>query len=118
MFRGLGLGGDVLATVFEMLFMQTLTNFSSKEILPGVYAISATQENTSSYFRDFSTTTRKQIYPVPLDYIEGTYNKSEYGYAYCEVETFGSYQYNRTVGAGVTLIIWDNDGSFVNAVKK
>ncbi|MHA1507463.1 MAG: hypothetical protein ACTSO6_02030, partial [Promethearchaeota archaeon] len=26
--------------------------------------------------------------------------------------------YNLTVGAGVTLIIWDNDGSFVNAVKR
>jgi len=116
-FRGLGLGGNVLATVFEMLFMQTLTDFSGKEILPGVYAISATQENTSSYLRDFSTP-RKQIYPVPLDYIEGTYNESEYGYTYCEVETFGSYEFNLTVGAGVTLIIWDNDGSFVNAVKK
>ena len=38
LFRGLGAGGNVLATVFEMLFMQTLTNFSGKEILPGVYA--------------------------------------------------------------------------------
>ena len=30
MFRGLGAGGNVLATVFEMLFMQTLSNFSGK----------------------------------------------------------------------------------------
>ena len=117
MFRGLGVGGNVLATVFEMLFMQTLTNFSGKEILPGVYAISATQEKTYSDLRDFSTP-KKEIYMVPFDYFEGAYNTSEYGYAYCEVETSGTYQYNLTVGAGVTLIIWDNDGSFVNAVKR
>jgi len=118
MFRSLGPGGNVLATVFEMLFMETLTDFSGKEILPGVYAISATQENNySDKLRDFSTP-RKQYYPVPLDYIEGPYNISKYGYPYLEVETFGDYQYNLTVGAGVTLIIWDNDGSFVNAVKK
>ncbi len=117
MFRGIGPGGNVLATVFEMLFMQTLTNFSGKEILPGVYAISATHEKTYSDLRDFSTP-RKQIYMVPFDYTEGIYNASENGYAYCEVETSGTYQYNLTVGAGVTLIIWDNDGSFVNAVKR
>ena len=118
MFRGLGPGGNVLATVFEMLFMQTLTNFSGKEILPGVYAISATQEKTYSDLRDFSTESRKEIYRVPLDYIEGAYNVSEYGYAYCVVEKSGTYEYNLTVGAGVTLIIWDNDGSFINAVKR
>ena len=117
MFRSLGPGGNVLATVFEMLFMQTLSNFSGKEILPGVYAISATQEKTISDLRDF-TTPRRQFYRVPLDYIEGAYNVSKYGYAYCEVVTQGSYEYNLTIGAGVTLIIWDNDGSFVTAVKK
>jgi len=118
MFRSLGPGGNVLATVFEMLFMQTLSNFSGQEILPGVYAISATQEETDSGLRDFSTDSRKKIYRVPLEYMEKAYNVSEYGYAYCVVETTGTYEYNLTVGAGVTLVIWDNDGSFVNAVKK
>ncbi len=118
LFRTLGPGGNVLATVFEMLFMQTLTNFSGKEILPGVYALSATQEKTYSALKDFSTP-RKQIYMVPLDYIQGgPYNASENGYAYCEVETSGDYNFTLTVGAGVTLIIWDKDGSFVNAVKR
>jgi hypothetical protein len=52
MFRTLGPGGNVLGTVFEMLFFQTLTDFSGKEILPGVYAISATQEETYTGLRD------------------------------------------------------------------
>ena len=117
MFRTLGPGGNVLATVFEMLFMQTLTNFSGKEILPGVYALSATQEKTFNGTRDFNVP-KSDIYMVPYDYYEGSYNTSTHGYAYCEVTTSGTYGFNFTVGAGVTLIIWDNDGSFVNAVKK
>ena len=118
MFRGLGAGGNVLATVFEMLFMQTLTNFSGKEILPGVYAISATQERTFNDTRDFSMDSKIDYYMIPYEYYEGLENHSTHGYAYCEVETQGTYEFNLTVGAGVTLIIWDNDGSFINAVKR
>lgn len=118
MFRGLGPGGNVLATVFEMLFLQTLTNFSGKEILPGVYALSATQEETFNGTQSF-VSPKRDIYMLPYDYYEGgMYDPSTYGYAYCEVTTTGSYEFNFTVGAGVTLIIWDNDGSFVNAVKR
>ena len=116
-FRGIGPGGNVLATVFEMLFMQTLTNFSGKEILPGVYAISATQERSFNNTRDF-TDPKTDYYMVPYEYYEGLENHSMYGYAYCEVTTQGTYEFNLTVGAGVTLVIWDKDGSFVNAVKK
>ncbi|MBY9010160.1 MAG: hypothetical protein KGD74_09880 [Candidatus Lokiarchaeota archaeon] len=117
MFRGLGGGGDVLATVFEMLFMQTLTNFNGSEILPGVYAISATHEDNKTFVRNFNSTNKQRFF-VPYDYMEGNYNVSQYGNAYCEVERSGTIQYNLTVGAGVTLIIWDKDGSFVNAVEK
>ncbi|MFX0010251.1 MAG: hypothetical protein ACFE9R_08055, partial [Candidatus Hermodarchaeota archaeon] len=92
-FRGLGPGGNVLATVFEMLFMQTLTNFSGHEILPGVYALSATQEKTVNGTRDFSTP-KRDVYMLPYDYYEGVYDPNTYGYAYCEVITSGSYQFN------------------------
>jgi len=117
-FRGLGPGGDVIATVFEMLFMQTLSNFKGKEILPGVYAISATYERTYNDTRDFSIFPKKDYYMVPYDYYEGAYDPSTHGYAYCEVVTQGTYNFSLTVGAGVTLVIWDDDGSFVTAVKK
>jgi hypothetical protein len=116
-FRGLGPGGNVLATVFEMLFMQTLTNFSGKEILPGVYALSASYEKTVNGTQDYSSP-KRDVYMLPYDYYEGVYDPNTYGYAYCEVITSGSYQFNFTLGAGVTLVIWDHDGSFVNAVKK
>lgn len=117
-FRGLGYGGNLLATVFDMLFMQVLTDFSSKEVLPGVYVLSAFQEKTYNGTRDFSNNSKKDYYMVPFEYYAGLENQSDYGYAYCEVETSGIYEFNLTIGAGVTLVIWDNDNSFVNAVKK
>jgi len=116
-FRGLGYGGNLLATVFDMLFMQVLTDFSGKEVLPGVYVLSAFQEHTYNDTKDFSTS-KKDYYMVPHEYYEGLENHSGNGYAYCEVETSGTYEFNLTVGAGVTLVIWDNDNSFINAVKK
>ena len=116
-FRGLGYGGNLLATVFDMLFMQVLTDFSGKEVLPGVYVLSAFQEKTYNDTRDFSTP-KKDYYMVPFEYYAGLENHSGNGYAYCEVVTSGIYDFNLTIGTGVTLVIWDNDNSFVNAVKK
>jgi hypothetical protein len=117
-FRGLGYGGNFLATVFDLLFMQVLTDFSSREVLPGVYVLSAFQEKTYNGTRDFSSDPKKDYYMVPFEYYAGLENHSDYGYAYCEVVTSGIYEFNLTVGAGVTLVIWDNDNSFINAVNK
>ncbi len=116
-FRGLGYGGNLLATVFDMLFMQVLTNFSGKEVLPGVYVISALQEHTYNDTKVFNTN-EQEHYMVPYEYYEGLENHSQHGYAYCEVTKSGTYNFTLTYGAGVTLVIWDNDNSFVNAVKK
>jgi len=116
-FRGLGYGGNLLGTVFEMLLMQTLTNFSAKETLPGVYVMSAVEERSYNATRNFGDGVPEH-YMVPYEYYEGLGNYGDKGYAYCEVTKSGSYVYNLTTGAGVTLIIWDNDGSFINAVKK
>ncbi|MFX0174841.1 MAG: hypothetical protein ACFE85_01270, partial [Candidatus Hodarchaeota archaeon] len=40
------------------------------------------------------------------------------GFPYVRVIRQGGYDYNLTIGAGVTLVIWDNDNSFINAVKR
>lgn len=116
-FRGLGYGGNLLATVFDLLFMQVLTDFSSKEVLPGVYVLSAFQEQTVSGNRTFNGVD-KEYYMVPYEYYLGFENLTQHGYAYCEVTKSGTYNFTLTYGAGVTLVIWDNDNSFVNAVKK
>jgi len=116
-FRGLGYGGNLLATVFDLLFMQVLTDFSSKEVLPGVYVLSAFKEQTVSSNRTFNGVD-KEYYMVPYEYYLGFENLTQHGYAYCEVTKSGTYNFTLTYGAGVTLVIWDNDNSFVNAVKK
>jgi len=117
-FRGLGYGGNLLATVFDMLFMQVLTNFSGKEVLPGVYVLSAFREQSDNGTRNFGSG-EKEYFMVPYEYYEssGIVGNTD-GYAYCEVTKSGTYNYTLTYGAGVTLVIWDNDNSFVNAVKK
>jgi hypothetical protein len=116
-FRGLGYGGNLLATVFDLLFMQVLTNFSGKEVLPGVYVLSAFNESTVTDERNFGMG-EKEIHMAPYEYYEGAENLTQHGYAYCEVTKSGTYNFTLTYGAGVTLVIWDNDNSFVNAVKK
>ncbi len=117
-FRGLGYGGNLLATVFDMLFMQVLTNFSGKEVLPGVYVLSAFKEQTVSGNRTFFAG-EKENFMVPYEYyLSSGIDGNTDGYAYCEVEKSGAYNFTLTYGAGVTLVIWDNDNSFVNAVKK
>ncbi|NHJ25537.1 MAG: hypothetical protein EAX89_13220, partial [Candidatus Lokiarchaeota archaeon] len=117
-FRGLGYGGNYIGLLFEMLLMQTLTNFSSKEIMDGVFVLSASIEKTYNNTRNYNLAPEKEVFMLPYEYYEGTYDPSTQGYAYCDVTSTGTYQYNLTVGAAVTLIIWDNDKSFVNAIMR
>ncbi|TFF69379.1 MAG: hypothetical protein EU516_00260 [Promethearchaeota archaeon] len=115
-FGGLGYAGNLLGTVFQMLLMQTLTNFSQKQILPGVWEISASIEENHNFTRTFSG--EHEIYTVPYEYDQTPINPNVNGYAYCDVVKTGSVEVNVTIGTAVTLIIWDNDGSFIKAVEK
>jgi len=117
LFRGLGAGGNVLATVFEMLFMQTLTNFTQKEIIPGVYAISAFSEEKHNGIKNFSTG-EYEFYMPPYGYNQSLVRDADQGYAYCEVKKEGAAEFNLTIGAGVTLLIYDQDKSFITAINK
>ena len=117
LFRGLGPGGNALAKVFEMLLMQTLTNFSQSEIIPGVYAISAFTEEKDSGIKNFGSG-ESEYYMTPQGYNQSLVKDANQGYAYCEVKKEGSAEFNITIGAGVTLLIYDHDGSFIKAVEK
>ena len=117
MFRTLGPGGNVLATVFEMLFMETLTNFSQSEIIPGVYVISAFNETTDSCTKNFGAG-EYEYYMPPHGYNQSLVRDANQGYAYCEVKKEGTAEFNITIGAGVTLLIYDQDGSLIEAIIK
>jgi hypothetical protein len=117
MFSGLGYGGEILGRVFEMILMQTLNNFSESEIMPGVYVLSAFSEETHNGTKDFGTGT-SEYYMLPRDYNQDPVANANEGYAYCEVTKEGSANYSLTIGAGVTLLIYDHDNSFITAIQK
>ncbi|MFX1496387.1 MAG: hypothetical protein ACFFBH_02565 [Promethearchaeota archaeon] len=119
LFGGMGYGGQLIGTVFQLMLLQVFTDFESTEILPGVYAISASLEDSINGTRPAAGT---EYYMVPFSYYlsasDIANNASKFGYAYCEVTKTGLYDLNYTVGVGITLIIWDHDGSFINALTK
>ncbi|MFX1488860.1 MAG: hypothetical protein ACFFBI_06920 [Promethearchaeota archaeon] len=119
----LGYAGGILQSIFGMLFLQGL-NLSAHEMLDNVFVLSAnrTVHNRGTY--DFAAEhNEKEVYWAPMEYndliplITGTV-PGDLGHAYCVVEKSGTINYDLEVGAGVTLVIWDNDKSFINAANK
>ncbi|MFX1552486.1 MAG: hypothetical protein ACFFBV_01030 [Promethearchaeota archaeon] len=112
-FGTLGHMGDIIGTLFSLLFFEGL-NFSSHEMLENVFVLSANVTETESGTINFGAMESKDYYYLPEDY----YVPADMGYAYCEVEKQGIYQYTLEKGAAITLIIWDNDRSFINAITQ
>ena len=112
-FGTLGHMGDILGTLFSLLFFEGL-NFSSHEMLENVFVLSANVTEIESGTIDFGAMESRDYYYLPKDY----YVPPGMGYAYCEVEKQGIYQYTLEKGAAITLVIWDNDRSFINAINK
>lgn len=113
MFGQFGPAGDVLGKVIMTLFMQGL-DISSKEMLPGVFVLNASIEDTRDWVDPLNETYDKRRYWVPWRYIKDT-NIND---AYCVIEKEGSIYYNFTSGAAVTFIIWDSDGSLIDALQR
>ncbi|MFX1574131.1 MAG: hypothetical protein ACFFB0_15410 [Promethearchaeota archaeon] len=124
LFSGLGYGGNMLGYLFQMLFLQGL-NLSQHEMLDNVFVLSA---NTSHKIRqaDYNFHNEGDDTEIVLappqynKYIEfiSNYTGTEYGLAYCEIHKNGTVSYEIEVGAAITLVIWDNDKSFITAVNK
>jgi hypothetical protein len=120
----LGYGGGILGSIFGMLFLQSL-NLSAHEMLDDVFVLSAnrTVHYTSEVYDFAAENDERDIYFAPHEYndlIPGITGGmvGEHGYAYCVVEKSGTFTYELEVGAAVTLVIWDNDRSFITAVNK
>lgn len=118
MLGGLGYAGNLLGHVFLMLFHQAYENFSGSEMLPGVFVLSAFNESSTPVrTNDFGPVGETEIHLLPEDYAEMLMIPQDET-MYCEVTKKGAYDYVLTVGVGITLVIWDNDHSFITAVKK
>jgi len=119
MFGKFGPAGDVLGKVIMTLFMQGL-DISSKEMLPGVFVLNASMEDTHNWTEDYQEQDGRH-YNVPWGYLSKsnlTVEEMGWGTPYCVVGKEGSVQYNFTSGAAVTFIIWDSDGSLIKALQK
>ncbi|MFW9876847.1 MAG: hypothetical protein ACFFG0_27450, partial [Candidatus Thorarchaeota archaeon] len=111
--NNLGYAGRILGSIFNTIFLEGL-DLNAHETLENVYVISANITKPFSGNRTFGPGNDKEYYFLP-----GDYNiPSDEGFAYCEITKSGSYSYELEVGAAVTLVIWDNDGSFITAVNK
>ncbi len=117
MFGQFGPAGDVLGQVLMMLFMQGL-DISSRELLPGVFVLNASMENTRT-LPDPEKHYRK--YWIPWEYVvKSNLTGPEYGWGnpYCVISKEGNVTYTFTSGAAVTFAIWDSDGSLIAVLQR
>ncbi len=122
LFGGLGYGGNMLGYLFQTMFLQGL-NLSKHEMLDNVFVLSAntTHRVKRAEYNFYNERDEREIVlapPVYNDLIENITKETDYGYAYCEIYKNGSISYEIEVGAAITLVIWDNDKSFITAVNK
>ena len=119
----LGYGGQILGSIFETIFLQGL-NLSNYEMLGNTFVLSANrtqiERGTYNFANEFN---QRDVYFAPMKYLLEVPNitgmsLNDSGYAYCLVEKNGEFNYEVEVGAAVTLIIWDNDRSFITAINK
>ncbi|MFX1569910.1 MAG: hypothetical protein ACFFCV_16270 [Promethearchaeota archaeon] len=119
----LGYGGQILGSIFQTIFLQGL-NLSKYEMLGNTFVLSANRTNREKGTYNFEDEfDQRDVYLAPIDYlleVPGITGMSlnDSGYAYCLVEKNGEFDYEVEVGAAVTLIIWDNDRSFITAINK
>ncbi|UCF12948.1 MAG: hypothetical protein JSW06_01500, partial [Thermoplasmatales archaeon] len=134
--ENMGYGGDLIGRLFEILLLDGV-DLEDDEEGDGIYVLSASDTETYTGAYDFETEgDTEEIHYLPfVDYLNASapvgskfwhspdklndYNETEIdGHAYCKVEKEGGFDYNLVVGAALTLIIWDYDGSFIEAAQK
>jgi hypothetical protein len=115
MFGEFGASGAVLGTVLQMM-LTDFENFTDTGIqeIPGVYMMSASYVQTSAS-GDVTFGPNDDWYYQPW----GVYDiPGSNELPYFKLERSGTLTYSYTEGADVMFIIWDHDGSFIEALDK
>jgi len=114
---GFGPSGNILGMIMQTMFTG-FTNFSSQQQMPGVYAMSGNMiGNTTTVQVDVGS--RGEQYYAPdtnLYSLENTSASNEFAYLFYEQTGIVNITY--TEGSMVTLVIWDNDGSLIEALDR
>jgi len=112
-----GYGGQLLGSVFEMLLLQGL-DLKNTEMTEGVFVMSAEKEETFEGNKTFEAEdTEIHIIDDLYSDIPATTPNDE-DMVYVEVNRTGGFDFNLTVGAAITLLIWDYDNSFIEAASR
>ncbi|MHA1475512.1 MAG: hypothetical protein ACTSQ5_10025 [Promethearchaeota archaeon] len=119
MFRDFGASGELIGNVLEMMFMN-FENMSATQEIDGVYVLNASviQAEESGSFT-YSESRTEQYHPWGVYNLEDATNPDDQDeYPYFEYYQNGTINYNKTEGVSITFIIWDNDGTFIDALDK
>lgn len=119
LFRGFGASGETLGTVFSMMF-ENFDNMSSTKEMDGTYVMNASViSNKTSEQQSFGSGQSKKYW------LPGPYNLAESGnttyvdeYPYVKVTENGTANVTKMDGVSITFIIWDSDGSFIDAIDR
>ncbi|MHA1584778.1 MAG: hypothetical protein ACTSWL_05960, partial [Promethearchaeota archaeon] len=116
LFRGFGASGETFAAVLQLMF-QDFANLSSTQEMPGVYVLNASIENPSvsdSFnYADQNDWTYEPYSIYNLENATAPYNDES---VYFVLNQTGVLNYTKTEGVSITFVIWDQDGSFIEAL--
>ena len=121
--ENLGYGGNIIGSLFEMLLLDGV-DLEEHETIDHTYVLSASKEEIYEGSYDFEKEgdSMEIVYLPQTNDSGGTWNQYNTdglnGYPYCEIEKEGGFDFNLTVGAALTLVVWDYDKSFIIAAQK
>ncbi len=121
-FNQFGMSGQILGSIFEVLFNQTM-NLDDVKFDKGLYVLHAsksqTYDGTYNFAENYDT---EEIHFLPWrddGALNNNYTDSDLQHpVYCHVQKAGQFDYTLEVGASITMAIWDYDESFITAAKK
>ncbi|QEE15333.1 hypothetical protein DSAG12_01158 [Promethearchaeum syntrophicum] len=119
MFREFGASGELLGEVLMMMFENFETMNATQEI-DGVYVLNASvikaQESGNFTYGEAQT---EEYTPWGVYSLENaTLTEDQDEYPYFLLNETGTIEYNKTEGVSITFIIWDDDGTFIDALDK
>jgi hypothetical protein len=117
MFREFGASGETFGLVLQMMF-ENFVNMSATQEIPGVYVINGSiiQESESDTYQ-YSEDYQWEYNPWGVYNMDNATDPADQDeYPYFILNQSGVLNYTRIEGVQLTFIIWDQDGSFIDAL--
>ncbi len=125
MFRGFGASGESLAQVFELMFTDFESLNATRKGDSGVFVLNASvqpeMETGQQFFTNNNGTEKWPLwgpYRQLLDQNTNNTALTNNEMVYFKYSHNGSIAYNSTEGVSITLVIWDQDNSFIDALDR